>query len=87
MTPLCKYRDMFGKPREGVHQYRLFDVAIVDTVLALLLAWAVSVATSWSLWACILGTLLAGIVVHRLFCVRTKIDGFLEKLTMTLTPP
>lgn len=27
---LCEYKDIFGIPNEGVHSYRLFNIAIVD---------------------------------------------------------
>ena len=33
---LKQYKDIFGKPNEGVHSYRLFDVAIVDLLLTIL---------------------------------------------------
>ena len=87
MTPLCQYRDALGKPREGVHRYRILDVAVVDVVLTLLVAWAVSVGTQWPFWACALGLFLVGIVAHRAFCVHTKVDQFLEKLWLTVVPP
>jgi hypothetical protein len=74
---LCAWKDALGKPREGVHSYRLFDIAIVDLILTMIGAYAISVSFNigygWSLF----GLLLAGIVAHRLFCVRTKVDTLL----------
>jgi hypothetical protein len=32
---LCKYRDIFGKVGTGVHSLRLFNLAVVDTLLTL----------------------------------------------------
>ena len=26
---LCKYKDLFGEPREGLRKYRIFDIAIL----------------------------------------------------------
>ena len=74
---LCAYRDMFGKPGEGAHSIRIFDVAVVDVVATLIGAWfiasAVDIGYGWAL----LGLFLAGIVLHRLFCVRTRVDRWL----------
>ena len=46
---LCKYKDIFGKPGEGAHQYRIFDIAIVDTVLTVLLAFVIAYFSGVSL--------------------------------------
>ena len=35
---LCKYKDIFGKPNEGVHKYRLFNIAIVDMSFTIIAA-------------------------------------------------
>ena len=33
----CKYKDMFGKVNEGVHSIRLFNIAVVDVFLTIIL--------------------------------------------------
>jgi hypothetical protein len=71
---LCKYKDIFGKPGEGPHQYRIFNIAIVDTLLTVLLAFAIAYFSGVTLMYAIPFTFLFGIVVHRLFCVRTTVD-------------
>ena len=35
---LCKYSNIFGNPGKGLHKYRIFNIAIVDVVLSVLLA-------------------------------------------------
>jgi hypothetical protein len=76
-SPLCPYKYIFGKPGEGVHSYRLFGIAIVDVIAtiigALLFAWVFK----WNIWMTLGGFFLLGIIVHRLFCVRTAIDKFI----------
>jgi fatty acid desaturase len=76
-NPLCAYKDLFGKPREGIRRYRIFDIAIYDTVVVLiigaLLAWVIKV-NIWIVW---LVLFVSGIIAHRLFCVRTGIDRLL----------
>lgn len=74
---LCEYKDVFGKPKEGLHKYRLFGIAIVDLVLTLLGAYVLHRVFHWNLWVVIGSLLLLGIVAHRLFCVRTTVDRWL----------
>ena len=74
---LCQYRNIFGEPGQGAHKYRIFNIAIVDTVLTVLLAYIISYISGVSLMYVIPGTFLLGIVFHRLFCVRTTVDKLL----------
>ena len=79
MCQLEKYSDLFGKPKEGAHAYRICDVAIVDVILMALLAWALQ---SWvfkqSSYVSVLSTTwLTAIILHRLFGVRTTVDKVL----------
>ena len=74
---LCKHKDVFGKPGEGAHKYRIFNIAIVDTLLTVLLAYVIAYFSGISLIYVIPGTFLLGIVLHRLFCVRTTVDQLL----------
>lgn len=74
---LCQYRNIFGEPGQDAHKYRVFNIAIVDTVLTVLLAYIISYISGVSLMYVIPGTFLLGIVFHRLFCVRTTVDKLL----------
>lgn len=65
MCIFAKYKDIFGKPGEGVHAYRLFDIAIVDVVFTVIAAYAIS---RW-LRASFLWTLLVLFVIGELFHV------------------
>lgn len=76
---LCKYKDFFGKPSEGLHSYRIFDIAIVDVVLTLLVAYILSIKYKTSFIKTSIILFLIGIIAHRLFCVRTTIDKLLFK--------
>ena len=77
MFGLCKYKDIFGQPGKGVHQYRIFDIAIVDVLVVVLFGWIISYVTHYRLAYVLAGVFLLGIVAHRLFCVRTKVDRLL----------
>ena len=71
----CPYRDIFGKVGEGVHSYRLFDVAIVDVISTVIGAAIIRFFMPQYRFIVILVALFAaGIIMHRLFCVRTTVD-------------
>ena len=36
---LCAYKDILGIPNEGLHKYRVANIAIVDVLLTIALAW------------------------------------------------
>lgn len=76
----CKYRDIFGKPNTGSHSLRIFDIALIDVLETGLVAWVISYYTSRSFLP-VLGMLFfLGVLLHRVFCVKTKIDRFLDKI-------
>jgi hypothetical protein len=76
---LCKYSDIFGKPKQGVHSIRLFDIAIIDLLMTLLLAYIISVYFNKNFIIVSFVLFISGIILHRLFCVRTTIDKILFK--------
>jgi hypothetical protein len=74
MLDLCRYNDIFGRPREGAHSYRIFDIAVVDVVATVIVAFFVAHVFSIALWKSLVGLFLVGIISHRVFCVRTTVD-------------
>jgi hypothetical protein len=77
MPDLCKYKDYLGEPGKGVHSYRLFGVAIMDVIMTLLGALLISYFSGYSFLYVAVALFLLGIVLHRLFCVRTTVDKLL----------
>jgi hypothetical protein len=75
---LCQYRNILGEPREGVHRYRFFDLAIVDLALTVLGAFILSRLLAWPFYSTLAGLFISGIAAHRLFCVRTTVDRWLD---------
>jgi hypothetical protein len=73
----CKYSKIFGIPEKGLHQYRIFNIAIVDVLATILLAFFIHYIFNFNFIYVLLLLFLAGIVAHRLFCVRTTIDKLL----------
>jgi uncharacterized membrane protein len=75
---LCQYKDIFGKVGEGVHSYRLFNIAVADVLLTIALAYVVYMfMPGYSFLYILIGLFLLGIVAHRVFCVRTTVDKLL----------
>jgi hypothetical protein len=72
---LCKYKDIFGKPGEGAHSYRIFNIAIVDVLLTVLLALIIYFfLPKYPLIYILIFVFVLGIVAHRIFCVPTTVD-------------
>jgi hypothetical protein len=74
MSNLCKYKDIFGKPGEGAHSYRIFNVAIIDVVFTIIFAVILAKVFKWDIFRTIIGLFIIGIIMHRIFCVRTTVD-------------
>lgn len=79
---LCKYSNIFGLPGKGLHKYKIFDIAIVDVMASILLALFIYYIFKYFKYkikfCCVLlFVFLLGILMHRLFCVRTTIDKLL----------
>lgn len=74
---LCKYKDALGIPEKGVHSYRFIGVAIFDVILTIILAIIISYFYKISFFYTLIFLFILGIILHRLFCVRTTIDKLL----------
>lgn len=74
MSNLCAYSDIFGKPGQGAHSYRLFNIAVVDVVLT----FALAMFFQRPIQVFVLLMLLS-IIIHKAFCVPTT----LTKLVFT----
>lgn len=73
MSSLCVYKNIFGAPNTGLHSYRIFNLAIVDIFLTLLVAILISKYTNTSLWTCAGLLFLSSVFFHWLFCVPTTV--------------
>lgn len=74
---LCKYKDIFGEVGKGAHSYRVFDVAIVDVISTIVVAFIISKLFKVDFIKTMIVLFLLGIIMHRLFCVRTTVDKLL----------
>ena len=71
----CKYKDLFGKVNTGLHSYRVFNIAIIDVLCTILGAYLINLLLpTYNYYLILLTLFFLGIILHRLFCVRTTID-------------
>lgn len=73
---LCKYKDIFGKPNEGVHSYRIFNIAIIDTVLTIILGYFIAKYYKLNLLYVLVGLFILATIIHKIFCVKTTLTNF-----------
>ena len=71
---LCRYKDIFGRPREGAHAYRVFDIAMVDVTATVVVAYVIARVFGFAFWKSLVVLFIVGILSHRMFCVRTTVD-------------
>jgi uncharacterized membrane protein len=74
---LCKYKNILGEPNRGIHSYRLFGVAIADVIMTVIVAYLLSISFKISFIYTLVALFVLGIVLHKLFCVRTTVDKIL----------
>ena len=83
---LCKYKNIFGEINTGIHSIRVFDIAIFDVLSTIIGAIVIhqiiiisilDMGNTIKLWMVVLSLSILGIILHRLFCVRTTIDKLL----------
>lgn len=74
---LKKYKNIFGKPKEGLHKYRLFNIAIVDVLMTLIAAYFFSKILNYNIIYCIIFLFILGIIMHKLFSVDTTINNII----------
>ena len=66
------HKDIFGKPNEGVHSYRLLDFAIIDVIMTFVGAFFISQYYNKNVWLIFILLFIYGQILHALFCVKTK---------------
>jgi len=75
------YKDIFGKPNEGSHSHRIpgLDIATVDVIATVILSLIIYVlmGCSTTFSTVLVSMFLAGIIAHRIFGVKTKVDRVL----------
>ena len=79
MWYFCKYKDVLGEPKTGLHSYRVFDIAVFDVLLTFLLAKFIQyyILEDYDFSLILISCFIVGIITHRVFCVKTTVDKLL----------
>jgi hypothetical protein len=72
--PFKQFSEIFGRPNEGVHSYRFLNLAIVDVIGTIVIAYIIAKIFNLNPWITIIFAFVIGIILHRLFCVNTTIN-------------
>jgi hypothetical protein len=74
---LCKYKNILGEPRKGLHAIRIVDFAVVDIVLTIFAGIFISRFFGIPIIHSLIILFLLSIILHRIFCVQTKMTSLL----------
>ena len=79
MWYFCKYKDVLGKPNTGLHSHRVFNISVIDVLLTILGAKFIQyyMMKDTDFWIILTVLFILGIIIHRIFCVKTTIDKLL----------
>ena len=71
-----EYANALGIPGQGFHTH-YGGIALLDVLATIVLAELLSYSFGWNIYLVLVTLFLAGIVLHRYFCVRTEVDKLL----------
>lgn len=74
---LYQYKDIFGKINTGVHSYRILNVAVVDFFGTIIIAYGIAKFFNYELYQVLIIAFILGIILHRIFHVKTTVDKIL----------
>lgn len=77
---LCKYKNIFGKVNEGVHEHKIFGISTVDTVCTIILAFIINYYFNINFWTTLLVLFILAELCHYLFCVDTAFIKFVKTI-------
>jgi hypothetical protein len=71
-----EYSNALGIPGQGFHTH-YGGFALLDVLATIVVAELLSYSFGWNIYLVLVTLFLAGIVLHRYFCVRTEVDKML----------
>ena len=72
---ICKYKNIFGEERKGLHSFRIFDIAIIDLLLTILFAYFISKKYNYNIKLILFLLLILSVIIHKIFCVKTTLTN------------
>ena len=77
ICPFKQFNDIFGLPRQGVHQYKVLNVIVIDNLMTIALAIFITYQFDIPFPLSIIGVYIVSILFHMLFGVQTKTLSYL----------
>ena len=74
LTTLEKY---LGKPGQGIHSYRIFNIAVFDVFFTIVCAYLISYFLKFNFIFTNIFLFGLGIFLHRILCVQTTVNKLL----------
>jgi hypothetical protein len=75
--PLSMWKNILGNPNKGIHSIRIFNIAIIDYILTILLSLITTYLTKMPILLTTIIWCIVGIICHILFGVNTNITKYL----------
>jgi hypothetical protein len=77
---LCQYKDILGKPNEGIrNQFRVFNISVIDVILTIVLGLLLAKIFKVTKFSGVILSFLLSILFHKIFCVDTTISKLLQE--------
>ena len=77
LCPFHKFKNLFGIPKKGIHQYRFLNTAIVDYLLTIVVSCITAYFTDIPLVLSTIVWSIMGVISHVLFGVQTNTVKYL----------
>lgn len=72
-----KYKNILGKPGQGLHKYRFLNTAIVDYIMTIIGAIILTAIFKIPLVLTTIGLFILSIILHIIFGVETNVTKYL----------
>jgi hypothetical protein len=78
MYNCCKYKNIFGEPNKNWRKkYRFLDISYIDVFVVIIFGLLIYKITKYKLKNILFTLFFSGILAHRIFCVRTRVDRWI----------
>lgn len=77
MCVFKEYRYLFGVEKEGIHSYRLYDIAIADVIMTIIGAILFSYVFKIDYLISLIFLFTLGVILHYLFCVESTVNMYI----------
>jgi len=77
---MVQLKYLFGKPNEGIHKYRVCNIAIFDYLIVLIICMLITCVSGYPIEIVTIFVLLLGIILHYSLGLNTNTTKYINKL-------